>query len=98
MCRTWRRPPSWTSCPPSEGKVAAVGGVDLWLSSSATELASRRLTFNGAPEIHKPPLPALCRLAVVHFWAPWSQPCQQMNEAMSELAEEHANVRFLKVS
>ena len=37
------------------------------------------------------------RLVVVHFWAPWSQPCKQMNDAMVELAEEHPGVRFIKV-
>ena len=36
-------------------------------------------------------------LVVVHFWAPWSQPCQQMNEALEELAKEHENVKFVKV-
>ena len=37
------------------------------------------------------------RLVVVHFWAPWSQPCKQMNDVMAELAEEHPSVRFIKV-
>lgn len=36
-------------------------------------------------------------LVVVHFWAPWSQPCQQMNEVLEELAKEHENVKFVKV-
>ena len=38
-----------------------------------------------------------CSLVVVHFWAPWSQPCKQMNDVMSELAGEHPGVRFIKV-
>ena len=37
------------------------------------------------------------RLVVVHFWAPWSQPCKQMNDVMVELAEEHPGVRFIRV-
>ena len=40
----------------------------------------------------------LYRLVVVHFWAPWSQPCRQMNDVMAELAKEHTAVKFLKVS
>ena len=40
---------------------------------------------------------SLSRLVVVHFWAPWSQPCKQMNDVMAELAEEHATVKFIKV-
>lgn len=36
-------------------------------------------------------------LLVVHFWAPWSDPCKQMNDVFVELAAEYENVRFLKV-
>ena len=36
-------------------------------------------------------------LVVVHFWAPWSQPCKQMNEAMEDLAKEYVKVKFFKV-
>lgn len=42
-------------------------------------------------------LTSLRGLVVVHFWAPWSQPCRQMNDVMIELAVEHTAVRFLKV-
>ena len=37
------------------------------------------------------------RLAVIHFWASWSEPCQQMQEAMIDLAKEHSDVKFYKV-
>lgn len=37
------------------------------------------------------------RLTVVHFWAPWSEPCKQMTEAMKELAGEHTMAKFMKV-
>ena len=37
------------------------------------------------------------RLVVLHFWAPWSQPCQHMNDVLEELAKEHTTVKFVKV-
>lgn len=36
-------------------------------------------------------------LAVIHFWASWSKPCQQMQEAMCDLAKDCPNVKFYKV-
>lgn len=40
-----------------------------------------------------------CRsLVVVHFWAPWAPQCVQMNNVMAELAKEHPQVMFVKVS
>ena len=34
---------------------------------------------------------------MIHFWADWSEPCKQMQEAMEDLAREHSNVKFYKV-
>ena len=39
----------------------------------------------------------LCRLVVIHFWASWSEPCQQMQDVMLDLAKEHKKVKFYKV-
>nr|QSX72247.1 glutaredoxin 3 [Halichondria panicea] len=36
-------------------------------------------------------------LTVVHFWAPWSEPCKQMAEAMEDLAKEYLNSKFIKI-
>ena len=38
-----------------------------------------------------------CRLVILHFWASWSQPCQQMLEAMVDLAKDCPDVKFYKV-
>ncbi|XP_012636873.3 glutaredoxin-3 isoform X2 [Microcebus murinus] len=37
-------------------------------------------------------------LLVIHFWAPWSPQCTQMNDVMAELAKEHPQVSFVKNS
>ena len=37
-------------------------------------------------------------LAVVHFWMPWSQPSVQMSEVLDEIAKDHDQVKFVKVS
>ena len=37
-------------------------------------------------------------LTVIHFYAPWSPQCTQMNDVMSELAKDNSHVKFYKVS
>lgn len=37
-------------------------------------------------------------LTVIHFHAPWSPQCTQMNDVMSELAKDNSHVKFYKVS
>ena len=41
---------------------------------------------------------AASSLVVVHFWMPWSQPSVQMSEVLDELAQEHEQAIFVKVS
>ncbi|KJE92206.1 glutaredoxin-3 [Capsaspora owczarzaki ATCC 30864] len=36
-------------------------------------------------------------LSVVHFWASWANACQQVNDALVDLAKLHPLVRFFKV-
>ncbi|EIM23943.1 putative thioredoxin [Wallemia mellicola CBS 633.66] len=36
-------------------------------------------------------------LSVLNFWAPWAEPCQQMNQVTKELAEKYTNVVFLQI-
>ena len=36
-------------------------------------------------------------LAVLNFWAPWAEPCHQMNEVVKELSTKYPNVEFLQV-
>jgi len=38
-------------------------------------------------------------IAVLHFWAPWAEACNQMNGVLSELAKgnEYPNLKFLKI-
>jgi thiol-disulfide isomerase/thioredoxin len=40
----------------------------------------------------------LQRVSVLNFWAPWAQPCAQMNEVFRELANKYERVLFLQAS
>jgi Grx4 family monothiol glutaredoxin len=39
----------------------------------------------------------LQRVSLTNFWAPWAEPCKQMNEVVRELAKKYPNVLFLQV-
>jgi len=39
----------------------------------------------------------LNRVSVINFWAPWAEPCKQMNEVAEELAKKYPALLFLKV-
>lgn len=40
----------------------------------------------------------LNRVTLLNFWAPWAEPCQQMNEVVKELAGKYPSISFLNVS
>ncbi|KAF8193329.1 glutaredoxin [Pholiota molesta] len=39
----------------------------------------------------------LNRVSVINFWAPWAEPCKQMNEVAKELAVKYPAALFLQV-
>ncbi|CAG7849195.1 Monothiol glutaredoxin-4 [Serendipita indica DSM 11827] len=39
----------------------------------------------------------LQRVSLINFWAPWAEPCKQMNELVAELAKKYESVLFLQV-
>ena len=39
----------------------------------------------------------LTRISLINFWAPWAQPCKQMNEVVLELAKKYPQVLVLQV-
>ncbi|KAH9481903.1 Glutaredoxin-3 [Psilocybe cubensis] len=39
----------------------------------------------------------LNRVSVINFWAPWAEPCKQMNEVVAELSKKYPVVLFLQV-
>lgn len=39
----------------------------------------------------------LNRLSVLNFWAPWAEPCTQMNAVVTELAKKYPIALFLSV-
>jgi thiol-disulfide isomerase/thioredoxin len=39
----------------------------------------------------------LKRVSLINFWAPWAEPCKQMNEVVFELAKKYPQVLVLQV-
>lgn len=39
----------------------------------------------------------LNRVSLINFWAPWAEPCKQMNEFVTELAKKHPELLVLQV-
>ncbi|KAG6888168.1 hypothetical protein C0992_009444 [Termitomyces sp. T32_za158] len=40
----------------------------------------------------------LQRISLLNFWAPWAEPCKQMNEVVKELAKKYPKLLVLNVS
>lgn len=38
------------------------------------------------------------RTSLLSFWAPWAEPCKQMNEVVKELSKKNDSVLVLSVS
>ena len=39
----------------------------------------------------------LQRVSLINFWAPWAEPCKQMNEVVLELAKKYESLLVLQV-
>ena len=39
----------------------------------------------------------LTRISLINFWAPWAEPCKQMNEVVFELAKKYPQLLVLQV-
>lgn len=39
----------------------------------------------------------LKRISIINFWAPWAEPCHEMNEVVKELAKKYPAALFLQV-
>lgn len=39
----------------------------------------------------------LSRVSLLNFWAPWAEPCVQMNAEVVKLAQQHQNVLVLNI-
>lgn len=40
----------------------------------------------------------LNRVSVINFWAPWAEPCKQMNEVAQELSNKYKAALFVQAS
>lgn len=63
-------------------------------------------TFNAPPNFHEITSPEhfqsllstdLQRVSLINFWAPWAEPCKQMNEVVLELAKKFEQLLVLQV-
>ena len=39
----------------------------------------------------------LNRISIINFWAPWAEPCLEMNKVVEELAKKYPAALFLQV-
>ncbi len=39
----------------------------------------------------------LGRVSLLNFWAPWAEPCKQMNDVVSELARKYPKLLALQI-
>jgi len=39
----------------------------------------------------------LNRITLLNFWAPWAEPCKQMNEVVKEIAAKNPSITVLNV-
>ena len=39
----------------------------------------------------------LNRISLINFWAPWAEPCKQMNSVVQELAKKYPQLLVLQV-
>ena len=39
----------------------------------------------------------LKRISIINFWAPWAEPCREMNKVVQELAKKYPAALFLQV-
>lgn len=39
----------------------------------------------------------LQRISLINFWAPWAEPCKQMNEVVLELSKKYPQLLVLQV-
>jgi len=64
----------------------------------STEAAPQNLTEVTSAEHFQSLLSAdLERVSVINFWAPWAEPCKQMNQVVLELAKKYPQILALQV-
>lgn len=39
----------------------------------------------------------LTRVSLIYFWAPWAEPCKQMNDFVAKLAKNYSELLVLQV-
>ena len=61
-------------------------------------MAATNIVDVTSPEHFQASLSAdLSRISLINFWAPWAEPCKQMNEVVAELAKKYPQTQFLEV-
>jgi thiol-disulfide isomerase/thioredoxin len=60
-------------------------------------MLSNLVTIDSPEHFQKALSADLERVSVTNFWAPWAEPCKDMNDAVVELAKKYTKILFLNV-
>lgn len=59
-------------------------------------MSSNLVTITSAEHFKEQLSEDLQRVSVINFWAPWAEPCKQMNAVVEALAKNHDSTLFLQ--
>ncbi|THH23091.1 hypothetical protein EUX98_g8083 [Antrodiella citrinella] len=65
--------------------------------TAETTTPSNFVVVNSAESFQELLAVDLQRVSLINFWAPWAEPCKQMNEVVLELAKKHPELLVLHV-
>ena len=68
-------------------------GEVLGLAQAAQDTTRKVLQMEGADDFKAD----LERISLINFWAPWAEPCKQMNDVVLELAKKYPALLVLQV-
>ena len=60
-------------------------------------MSSNLIAINSSEHFQQVLSDDLERVSVTNFWAPWAEPCKNMNDVVAELAKKNSKLLFLNV-
>lgn len=71
--------------------------LGFWISTAMSTAPSNFHEINSPEEFQETLSADLSRVSLINFWAPWAEPCKQMNEVVLELARKYSQLLVLQV-
>ena len=65
---------------------------------AATSPLQNLVEVTSAPHFQELLSADLQRVSLINFWAPWAEPCKQMNEVVAEIAKKFPQLLVLQAS